>query len=663
MRISKLDSTVPGKEFNSKKVDGEFEGSFEDVADAVTKSSWSPSIFKDGKRTNKNFRASQMIALDFDSNTKVDDVKFKLNRMGLTYSLSYSRHHMKPKKNQGPEPRFRVIIPLSAPIKDPKTYQATWSHIAEHFPTLDAQCKDPARFFFASTHRENTVWGTSLDPIAPTVKSERKKVKNEKSAYPNLVIGCGVVKYWHECRSGIPGAWNTALHAAAKDAARSGIDKEVALHMLESMAPDPFDDKDVLCFNTNYNKGLSLKKVKAPSDGKIDREEVLETLQEEFKDNLIIIEDQFGTKGQFLENVGSGIVRAIKFQRVSDLVGTTLYPIYGLLDPHERDLFAKNWVTYTKGQEDVPKSLSFITDGEPAFHKVGFEPKPGPTPIFDEFISRLSDPLALQCFVWSLFEPLSYREQYLYLYGAGGDGKSTFSKFLEKLLGPTYVTKSGSSMFNNKFFASSFVGRRLCVFADLNSTRATTSETFKGLTGDDPIEVEAKYESAYMTKIDTKFMVLSNFVPQISGEEADIRRLMFVKIAPLKDGTKRDVRYIDRMWEEAPHILWKCKEMYEKHVVNHGEIPCDQMTTRELASMNDATKRNIFKAHFELDAEGELEKQAIYDIIDNDCKRKRVNPTEFVNWIVRTHDLKEGRASSKNRKLVIKGIKGKTWKK
>lgn len=129
--------------------------SLEELNKHIVSSAWSPSVFANNNRKNENFIYTNVMALDFDENADPADIRSRLIHLGFDYSITLTRNHMKQKGTKAPCSRFRVVIPLEEKIESQQIFSSTWLWLQEQFPEVDGQCKDPARFYFAST---NGVW-------------------------------------------------------------------------------------------------------------------------------------------------------------------------------------------------------------------------------------------------------------------------------------------------------------------------------------------------------------------------------------------------------------------------------------------------------------------------------------------------------------------------
>ncbi len=136
----------------SKSVEAE-RVTFDSIADlenCITKHAWSPGVFMNDYRTNENFLHCDVFALDFDGGVTVVEIKKRLDKLNIDYSITLTRHHNLQKKENVASERFRLVMPLEKRIESKIDYEKFWSMLHRVFPEADNKCKDPARFFFAS---------------------------------------------------------------------------------------------------------------------------------------------------------------------------------------------------------------------------------------------------------------------------------------------------------------------------------------------------------------------------------------------------------------------------------------------------------------------------------------------------------------------------------
>lgn len=116
------------------------------ISQLICKYVWSPIVFRDDYRCERNFEVSYFCALDFDS------PEFSLREACKVFCdtqhiIATTRSHQKPKGEALACDRFRVVIPWEKPVSSLGVYKYLMRKVTERFD-CDTACKDGARFFF-----------------------------------------------------------------------------------------------------------------------------------------------------------------------------------------------------------------------------------------------------------------------------------------------------------------------------------------------------------------------------------------------------------------------------------------------------------------------------------------------------------------------------------
>lgn len=199
-------------------------------------------------------------------------------------------------------------------------------------------------------------------------------------------------------------------------------------------------------------------------------------------------------------------------------------------------------------------------DGEYYFHPIDGKECDVETPLFDELCSRLSDPVAFRSFVGSIFDGESDRSQYLWIYGDGANGKSSFLSVLQEILGDAYTSKQVPTA-QDRFFSSTIYNKRLIAFPDCTNALFVKTGYFKSLTGDNTMTVERKGKDEFTAANNSKFIFMSNQKPNISASVSEIRRALFIKVNAYEGELRSE--YIDELRAEKNGILFKCMKEYK----------------------------------------------------------------------------------------------------
>jgi len=134
---------------------------------------WVPVEFSTSSRANENVKHVTCAVVDLDE-IKASDVQaahemLRALKLDYAWHTSYSHlltcqaHNKQAAKHGQPaecpadctndrKPKYRFVIRLSRAVA-PKDWPRVWSCLAELFPRIDVQCKDPSRFYYVPGHR------------------------------------------------------------------------------------------------------------------------------------------------------------------------------------------------------------------------------------------------------------------------------------------------------------------------------------------------------------------------------------------------------------------------------------------------------------------------------------------------------------------------------
>jgi hypothetical protein len=284
--------------------------------------------------------------------------------------------------------------------------------------------------------------------------------------------------------------------------------------------------------------------------------------------------DHEGNSQIYLEN-GRGEVRYVADDHVHALIASywdlcmeEMYgeEFWGHYAAEDGPKIRKLWLAKSPARSEKWRPLGWASTGELVLHKVNFDPitlgyetLENLCPTFHEFLSRSENHRALMAFVGSLFDPNSQRQQYVWIYGDGRNGKSSFIRALTSALGPVasyeQVPTDGA-----KHWTVGLRNKRLVVFADCNNASFVTTGLFKSLTGEDGIRVEPKGKPAYTEDIHAKIMFSSNTKPKISTTPADLERILFFDAKRVTKDFGH--RYEDMLKAELKYFLPICYSVY-----------------------------------------------------------------------------------------------------
>lgn len=273
------------------------------------------------------------------------------------------------------------------------------------------------------------------------------------------------------------------------------------------------------------------------------------------------------------------------------------------------------------------------------------------TPKWDAFFSRLGDPDSLKCWLWSVFEPNSYSQQYYYIRGEGGDGKGILAKILHRLLLSFYAGVQRPPSGDSRFFAPLILNKRLLVCSDLRDPTFLMSAFLMGVTGGDLMSLEQKGKELENYYAFTKVLLFSQLKPVISDQRAHLRRILYDYIAP-DPNFVFDAAYQEALWAELAGMLAQCKAIYERHCPNHEPIEQNSEAKKAVLKLANMEFEAIAEDKLFFDRQPEKlfsERPFIASpVFERFLKREFPNdkktekPAEFKAWLVKQGVIKRG---------------------
>lgn len=160
--------------------------------------------------------------------------------------------------------------------------------------------------------------------------------------------------------------------------------------------------------------------------------------------------------------------------------------------------------------------------------------------------------------------------QVITLYGAGGDGKTSFIEFVNRVLGNSYATYD-----KGRFGLYSMFNKAIIKLEDSRIRYLFQEGNIKMITGDDGVSIEAKGRTPFQGHLYGLVMYSTNEPIIIKGEYAERRRLCYCKVAPLAEqsesiSTGEDL--IQAMMEYKNEFLTYCRLNYDKLKNKNGVI-------------------------------------------------------------------------------------------
>lgn len=243
----------------------------EDLIKTITSYAWSPFVFN-GVRNEGNFVSTDILTYDIDSGITIDEVSDIVKQKGMCCLCLPSPSHQ-----VGAE-RFRVLFPLAYTIRNPLVYYKTWDEGNKILKNVvDVQCRDLARGYFGSTASDG-FWqeGKLFEPVmpAPTFSIPNFSRSSKKTApvssditeiitwlygETRTVVPEVVAFFVKEGHTGLSGAWINTLNALCFSLTLSEVPEERIFELIEKIAPEELDDKDLYQINRSIKDGMRVR--------------------------------------------------------------------------------------------------------------------------------------------------------------------------------------------------------------------------------------------------------------------------------------------------------------------------------------------------------------------------------------------------------------------
>jgi len=214
--------------------------SLKELSEFTLRNDWSPFTFKDGYRHGISWASCDVMALDIDNDTDqtctIEQAKELFRE--YDYVILASKSHQ-IEKNGKIVDRFRVIIPLSATVRDQEIYKNTWYYLSNRFPFIDQQCKDMARYYYKS---KSLIYENKGKLLSPVLESIMPKIL-EKPKLQLLLTKGNLSRATMEfiVNGAKSGQRNIACFKAAKDFQEQGYTVDEAI---EKLAKSPCIEDD-----------------------------------------------------------------------------------------------------------------------------------------------------------------------------------------------------------------------------------------------------------------------------------------------------------------------------------------------------------------------------------------------------------------------------------
>lgn len=270
-------------------------------------------------------------------------------------------------------------------------------------------------------------------------------------------------------------------------------------------------------------------------------------------------------------------------------------PVGGPLAQMDRDGILGGVKYWADSADPITEVEPFLWANESpekyTWHRLPFDREPHASeeafPLWLEILNRIEEEgnrRAALLWIGSLFAKDSYRQQYLWLYGDGGDSKGAISRVLKRIFGgacKANLTPPGRGE-DQERWCTKLVGIRLATFPDCNAAKFPGSGLFKQITGGDYLGGRLLFQEPIEFMPDCKVLFVTNKPPAIDDGAANARRAIICTLAPFVGEQRPD--YEEELYRQAGAFCNYALTAYEA-VCPNGVIPCDTATLSNFASV------------------------------------------------------------------------------
>lgn len=291
--------------------------------------------------------------------------------------------------------------------------------------------------------------------------------------------------------------------------------------------------------------------------------------------------------------------------------------------------------------DEVPALLVCKSEPSLALTRIAYDPQDMPTPVWDEFIGRTTNADALMAWFAGHFYRKEFpdlkvnKEQFLYLFGNGQDGKGMLAKWWFSLLGPAYQKSSFNSLRGAHGLES--IANAATIGIEEANESSLSDDAFKDLTAATLVQVNPKGFPAYQSLFRAKFFLSSNtrVNPKL---KADLRRLVYCTIKSIPDvALREDSQVLKDLLAETPGILFKCFQALDR-CYKAGKIISDNLEELEdMANEKFEEFDDVFNRHFCVDPDKAVIATEV-DLVAKDYGWNKPKVNDFKHYLIDKHN-------------------------
>jgi P4 family phage/plasmid primase-like protien len=258
----------------------------------------------------------------------------------------------------------------------------------------------------------------------------------------------------------------------------------------------------------------------------------------------------------------SNVTAAASAQRQGPRVLPAWHP-HRAMDPDPADLLAvRNGLLNLASGELLPPDPRFINRNA---SPVVYDPDAPPPRRWLAFLEEVFPDDAevrdtLQEVVGYLLTQDTSQQKVFCMVGPTRSGKGTVSRVVQSLLGEgNYTSPTAGNLSRGEFGLQGLIGKTLATISDMrmgrNSDPATLSENLLRISGEDEVSVNRKFKEPWEGRLSTRFLILSNEVPQFRDTSGAIVARLILLRGHVSFLGREDPGLQRKLRQELPGIL------------------------------------------------------------------------------------------------------------
>lgn len=167
------------------------------------------------------------------------------------------------------------------------------------------------------------------------------------------------------------------------------------------------------------------------------------------------------------------------------------------------------------------------------------------------------------------------QHKFVWMVGAGGNGKSVLLTILQQLVGPANVGHAQMERFDNGAVRAELEGKLLNISYEMSATATISDGYLKAITGGDSIEAERKYKQPHTFKPYVRLIAATNNLPRLlDNSDGFARRAVILTFNRKFSEQEKDPALEQTLLKELPGIAaWAIEGLKRLRTTGKLELP------------------------------------------------------------------------------------------